>query len=141
MLARAGLVTLWLAAAGSLAMLGVLEYGVSRRPSRAEVRSSALESLPGDPPSARAVASRIGQTWGGWRVVDEISAQRVAVVTVEIARLDQARRVAEQLVEPYKGKYWEVLIYFRRPGQTGPLPDARIQWTPRDGYQEVFYDR
>ncbi|MFN8059277.1 MAG: hypothetical protein U0Q12_08925 [Vicinamibacterales bacterium] len=93
-----------------------------------------------DPPSARAVARRLGRARSGWRVVDEISAQRIAVVKVEADHLDEAPTIAAQLVEPYKARYSEVLLYFSRPGHSGPLPDLRIQWTPAGGYVQITYD-
>lgn len=131
---------LWMAALAALG--GLLSLGtMGESPATAVVDVDVSYGPPPSPPppSARETARRLG-TWGGWRVVDEISAQRIAVVHVELERLDEASKIAAQLVEPYKSRYSEVLVYFRKPGLRGLLPNLRIQWTPRDGYREIWYE-
>ena len=68
----------------------------------------------------------------GWRVRDYLSALGVLIVEVETRRLDDTVGIARALVEPLKGSYIEVLVYFSAPGQQ---PAAqRVQWTPERGY-------
>lgn len=135
---RLGLITLWACALGALAVLVDLGRSAPEPLPSADVSRSSAS--PVEPASARLVARRLGHTWGGWKVLDEVSAHRVAVVHVEVERLNESRRIAQQIVEPYKAKYHEVLIYFSPPGHRGPLPSLRIQWTPNGGYAEIWYD-
>ncbi len=135
---RKGLVALWALALGGLALL--VDLGRTAADALPPAQVSALSASPVEPASARLVARRLGHTWGGWRVLDEVSAHRVAVVHVEVERLSESRRIAQQIVEPYKAKYHEVLIYFTPPGHRDSLPTLRMQWTPKDGYSEIWYD-
>lgn len=135
---RAGLVALWALALSALALL--VDLGRTAPDTLPPAEEAATSSSPVEPASARLVARRLGHTWGGWRVVDEVSAHRVAVVHLEVERLSEARRIAQQIVEPYKAKYYEVLMYFSPPGHRDPLPSLRIQWTPKAGYVEIWYD-
>lgn len=133
-----GLVVLWALALGGLALL--VDLGRATADAVPPAQTAALSSSPVEPPSARLVARRLGHTWGGWRVLDEVSAHRVAVVHIEVERLNESRRIARQIVEPYKAKYHEVLMYFTPPGHRDPLPTLRVQWTPKGGYSEIWYD-
>lgn len=76
----------------------------------------------------------------GWRVVRSFSAHSVMVVDVQTDRLEDAKAIAVQIVEPVKRDYMEIMIYFRSGGPRRDLPDRRVQWTPRGGYVETGYD-
>jgi hypothetical protein len=76
-----------------------------------------------------------------WTVTSATSAHHVMVVEVETERLDEARSIAIQIVEPLRDRYEEVLLYVRRPGTSQELAARRIQWTPRGGYVETIYSR
>jgi hypothetical protein len=74
-----------------------------------------------------------------WAVTKATSAEHTLVVEVEAERLDQARTIAVEIVEPLQSRgYEEVLIYIRQPGSKIPSV-RRIQWTPRGGYVESSY--
>ena len=68
----------------------------------------------------------------GWRVTTARSVMGVLLVTVETDRVDDAVRIARDVVEPTKSEHLEALVYFHRPD--APLAAARVQWTPRRGY-------
>lgn len=133
-----GLIVLWALALGSVAVLIDLGRPATERLPPTEI--GAASASPVEPASAKLVARRLGHTWGGWRVLDEVSAHRVAVVHIEVERMNEARRISQQIVEPYKAKYHEVLMYFVPPGHRGLLPTLRVQWTPKGGYSEIWYD-
>lgn len=76
----------------------------------------------------------------GWRVAHQLSAHHILVLEVETERLDEAKAIAAQLVEPVRDRYSEIVVYFYRPGQRGKLADRRVQWTPRGGYVLVLYN-
>jgi hypothetical protein len=74
----------------------------------------------------------------GWAVTKATAAQHMMVVEVDAERLDDARGIAVQIVEPVRSSYDEILIYVRQPGRSTPVV-RRIQWTPRGGYVETTY--
>lgn len=74
-----------------------------------------------------------------WTVTEHLSAHNVLIAHVETAHLDEAVSIAQQLTEPIKDKYAEVMIYFHRPGRPDTLPPKRVQWTPTTGYVETSY--
>jgi hypothetical protein len=78
----------------------------------------------------------------GWTVTKATSAQHMMVVHVDAERLEEARGIAVQIVEPVRSHgYDEILIYVRQPGRRDAAL-RRIQWTPRGGYVETtFIDR
>lgn len=77
--------------------------------------------------------------WPSWRVMQANSAHNVLVVDVDAQRVEQARQIADQIVEPVRSRgYHEILIYVRETGN----PDGamrRVQWTPRRGFVESAY--
>lgn len=77
----------------------------------------------------------------GWKVVHQLSAHHVLVVEVETTRVHEAAEIAQQLAEPVKASYSEIMVYFFGPGGRGRLLAARVQWTPKGGYVETRYDR
>lgn len=75
----------------------------------------------------------------GWVVKKATSAHHAMVVDVDAERLEEARGIAVQIVEPVRTHgYDEILIYVRQPGRREPLV-RRIQWTPRGGYAVTTY--
>ncbi|HVG56786.1 MAG TPA: hypothetical protein VM846_20275 [Vicinamibacterales bacterium] len=74
----------------------------------------------------------------GWAVIKATSAEHMMVMDVEAERIEEARGIAIQIVEPVKDRYDEILIYVRQPGARVPTV-RRIQWTPRGGYTETSY--
>ena len=77
--------------------------------------------------------------WPAWTVTMANSAHHALVVDVEARRVDQARQIAEQIVEPVRSRgYQEILIYIRKAGDPD-APMRRVQWTPKTGYVESAY--
>ena len=77
--------------------------------------------------------------WPAWTVTMANTAHHALVVDVEARRVEQARQIAEQIVEPVRSRgYQEILIYIRKAGDPD-APMRRIQWTPRTGYVESAY--
>ena len=77
--------------------------------------------------------------WPAWTVKMANTAHHALVVDVEARNVAQARRIAEQIVEPVRSRgYQEILIYIRKAGDPD-APMRRVQWTPRTGYVESAY--
>ena len=75
----------------------------------------------------------------GWVVTRATSAQHMMVVDVEAERIEEARGIAVQIVEPVRSQgYDEILIYVRQPGRRDAAV-RRVQWTPRGGYIVTSY--
>lgn len=129
---RRGIITLvWLVAV--LAVVGLWQAGrdLSDRP-----------QPPASPNLARALAAPAvpaGPSGDGWRVVHQTSAHYMLVLEVETERVAEAGPIAQQLTDPVKDRYAEVLVYVFRPGRRGGLPAARVQWTHRGGYEVTEY--
>jgi hypothetical protein len=88
---------------------------------------------------SRAARERAQSPRIGWVVTKATSAEHTMVVDVEAERLEDARGIALQIVEPVRSHgYQEILIYVRQPGRRIPAV-RRIQWTPRGGYVESEY--
>ena len=127
---KALLVAVWIAAAGSIVLLGLAVYEVKRtppvqpKPIMVEVMSPRQKHNPGL----------------RWTVTEHLSAHHVLIAQVETEYLHEAMAIAQQLTEPVKEKYAEVLIYFHRPGRPDTLPPRRVQWTPTSGYVETSYE-
>jgi hypothetical protein len=127
------------AGVASLAVLALLGLGVLLRPAPrlatpAEKATSRLARTLNKAALAASNTPRIG-----WAVTKATSAQHMMVVEVDAERLDDARGIAIQIVEPVRSSgYDEILIYVREPGRTTPAV-RRIQWTPRGGYVESTY--
>jgi hypothetical protein len=76
-----------------------------------------------------------------WIVTKANSAHRAMVVEVEASRLEEARAIAIQIVQPMRSRgYEEILIYVRGPQSGMDTAVRRIQWTPNGGYVETVYD-
>jgi hypothetical protein len=74
-----------------------------------------------------------------WTVIKAMSARHEMVIEVEADQPGTARQIAEQLLEPLRGKYEEVLIYVRPIGSPANTIVRRIQWTPDAGLIETTY--
>jgi hypothetical protein len=75
-----------------------------------------------------------------WSATSATSAMRTLVVHVEAVRVNDARAIAERIVEPRREQYDDVLVYVHRVGGSAQLAARRVEWSPRDGYVEVRYD-
>lgn len=126
---RVGLIAIWLAAAGAGVVLALVIYEVKRTP---PVRPKTISVEVMSPRQKFNPATR-------WTVTEHLSAHNVLIAQVETAHLEEAVSIAQQLTEPIKDKYAEVLIYFHRPGRPDTLPPRRVQWTPSAGYVETAY--
>jgi hypothetical protein len=77
--------------------------------------------------------------WPAWTVRMANSAHHALVVDVEARDVEDARQIAEQIVEPVRSRgYQEILIYIRKVGDPD-APMRRVQWTPKTGYVESAY--
>ncbi len=126
------LVVVWLAAAGTIAALVFAIYEVKRTPS-VQVQPQPIVVDVMAPRQKHNPATR-------WTVTEHLSAHHVLIAQVETAHLQDAMSIAQQLTEPVKEKYAEVMIYFHRPGRPDTLPPRRVQWTPSHGYVETRYE-
>jgi hypothetical protein len=119
----------------------LLIYELKRSPSRLSVENS--DAAPAKKPMRVEVLSP-RQKYNPatrWTVTEHLSAHNVLIAQVETNYLHEAVAIAQQLTEPIKDKYAEVLIYFHRPGRPDTLPPKRVQWTPTTGYVETTYDQ
>jgi hypothetical protein len=90
-------------------------------------------------PAVDAAASP--NAWARWVgvVTEQFSAHRVLIAHVETKFLDESVAIAQQIAEPVKDRYAEILIYFHRPGRPDTPPPRRVQWTRPHGYLETIY--
>jgi hypothetical protein len=136
--ARVGIIVVWLAAASAAGLLGLLMYELKRT---APAQSAAQDASAGREPMRVEVLSP-RQKYNPatrWTVTEHLSAHNVLIAHVETTHLDDAVSIAQQLTEPIKDKYAEVMIYFHRPGRPDTLPPRRVQWTRAAGYVETAY--
>jgi hypothetical protein len=131
---RRGIIALvWLVAALAVVGLWLAAHDLSDRP-----------QPPAPPNLARALAEPAvpaGPSGDGWKVVHQTSAHYMLVLEVETERVAEAGAIAQQLADPVKDRYAEVLVYLFRPGRRGGLPAARVQWTRRGGYDVTQYEQ
>ena len=127
---RVLLIAIWSAAGAALVLLGAAIYEVKRTP---PVKPKAISVEVMSPRQRYNPAAR-------WTVTEHLSAHNVLIAQVETEFLNESVSIAQQLTEPIKDKYAEVLIYFHRPGRPDTLPPRRVQWTPKSGYVETRYD-
>ncbi len=123
----------WLTAFGLFAAL--IEW--SARPPRPRPTPAAVTDL------VRALnkleSSSSSVTHEPWTVTRATSAHRAIVIDVEADMPEDARRIANDIVDPLRAKYEEVLIYVRPTGNPVNAIVRRIQWTPHDGFVEMSY--
>jgi len=74
-----------------------------------------------------------------WTVTRATSAHRAMVVDVETDMPEDALQIANDIVDPLRAKYEEVLIYVRPTGNPANAIVRRIQWTPHNGFVEMSY--
>ena len=77
----------------------------------------------------------------GWYVRNMATAHGAFVIEVEAEDPEESETISRALIEPIKDDYAEILVYVNRMGDDSDLPARRVQWTPRDGYVELSYDR
>jgi hypothetical protein len=74
-----------------------------------------------------------------WTVTKANSAHHALVVDVEARHVEDARKIAEEIVSPMRSRgYQEVLIYVY-PVNDPKGAMRRVQWTPRTGFIETLY--
>ena len=74
-----------------------------------------------------------------WTVVAAHAAHHAFVVEVEALRVEEARKIAEEIITPVRDKgYQEILIYIYKAGDYNAAA-RRIQWTPLNGYVESAF--
>lgn len=101
--------------AGVLAFIG---YELSRSGTLAS-QAAPTDQLP---------TQRNPNEWARWVITEHLSAHRAFIGHVETRFLDEAVAITQQIAEPVKDRYAEILIYFHRPGRPDPLPPRRVQW-------------
>ncbi len=74
-----------------------------------------------------------------WTVTRATSAYRAMVVDVEADTPEDALQIANDIVDPLRAKYEEVLIYVRPTGNPLNAIVRRIQWTPHNGFVVMVY--
>ena len=121
----------WMAFLATLAVVN----GLAIRPKVSSEAGAASVSPPAPPP-------KVGARYPGWTVTRAYSAHHMMVVEVETDGAATSTQIAAQIVEPLKGRYDEVLVYVRKPGEPADaLPGRRVQWTRQGGYVESVYER
>jgi hypothetical protein len=125
------LVVVWSAAAAGLGLLGFAIYELKRTPP-VHASPTPIDRLP---------ARQRHNLLARWTVTEHRSAHNVLIAQVETEHLTEAVAIAQQLTEPVKDKYAEVLIYFHRPGRPDTLPPRRVQWTRAAGYLETLFEQ
>lgn len=130
LVAKLFLVAIWLAAAIGVGLVVFAVYEV-KRSSVPQAQAMSIE---------RAPARQNHNPWARWSLTEHRSAHNMLVAHVETDYLDEALVIAQQLAEPVKERYEEVLIYFHRPGRPDTLPPRRVQWTLKSGYVESVYE-
>ena len=128
---RVLLIAIWSAAGAALLVVGLAIYEIKRTPTVRATPTMTVEVM--SPRQKYNPATR-------WTVTEHLSAHNVLIAQVETRHLNEAISIAQQLTEPIKDKYAEVLIYFHRPGRPDTLPPRRVQWTPKAGYVETSYE-
>ena len=129
-MARVVLAVIWIAAAGTVATLGYIGYGMTRN-GPVRPKPATIERLP---------ARQKHNPWARWSITEHKSAHHVLIAHVETEYLAEAVAIAQQIAEPVKSDYAEVLIYFHRPGRPDLLAPRRVQWSARTGYVESVYE-
>ncbi len=133
---------------GCAGALLVLNWNIRRAPLETggeaparELEIVTLDALPDQPPDRAADPDEPSLVNDGWYVRNMATAHGAFVIEVEAEDPEQTDTIARALIEPIKDDYAEVLVYVNRMGDDSDLPARRVQWTPRDGYVELNYDR
>lgn len=123
-------IAVWLIGLGGVGVLALAMYEI-KRTAPVHARPVPMER---QPPRQRY------NSLARWTLTEHLSAHNVLIGQVETEFLHEAMFIAQQLTEPLKGTYAEVLIYFHRPGRPDILAPRRVQWTPKNGYVETRYE-
>ena len=133
---------------GCAGALLVLNWNIRRAPLETGGQDPAggleivtLDALPDQSPDRAADPAEPSLVNDGWYVRNMATAHGAFVIEVEAEDPEQTDTIARALIEPIKDDYAEVLVYVNRMGDDSDLPARRVQWTPRDGYVELNYDR
>jgi hypothetical protein len=129
-MARAALIAIWLAAGSVTALLGFIGYELTRG-GAIKPQAMPIERLP---------RRQQHNPWARWSVTEHVTAHYVLIAHVETGFLAEAVAISQQITEPVKDRYSEVLIYFHRPGRPDTLPPRRVQWSVKTGYVETVYE-
>ena len=129
-MARVALALIWMAAVGTVGTLGYIGYGITRG-GPVVPKAATIERLP---------ARQKHNPWARWSITEHKSAHYVLIAHVETDYLVEAVSIAQQILEPIKADYTEVLIYFHRPGRPDIVAPRRVQWSVRTGYVESVYE-
>ena len=122
----------WLAAIGGFAAF--VEYSARPQPTPTPPAVTALvKSL-----NKMTTPSPFGRH-EPWIVTRATSARRAMVIDVEADKPEDARRIAEEIIAPLRGRYEEVLVYVRPIGSPQGSLTRRIEWTLRAGFIETNY--
>jgi hypothetical protein len=71
----------------------------------------------------------------GWKITRRYSANQALIVEVECRDRERAVKIAEEIVDPVKASYVEVLVYVKAIGGT---ETRRVQWTKNSGEYRVL---
>lgn len=100
------------------------------------LQTAAAPAPPPIPPNALAPAPPRPSAFAWWLTAAS-SAHRAMVLEVETTRPAEAVAIAQQLTEPYKDRYDEVLVFFFEPNLNPRLASVRVQWTRARGYRTL----
>ena len=122
----------WFAAL--LVGLAAVLYGSgSRRPSRPPTTDTLARAIN--------TAQQVPDHRWQWSATSTKSAMHGLVVNVEAFDVASARHVAETIVEPRRDRFDEILVYVHRVGRSADLAARRVEWSRRDGYEEIVYSK
>jgi hypothetical protein len=124
------LVGVWVVALSAAGVLGYMVHELRGGP-RVVPHATPIERLP---------ARQNHNPWARWSVTEHRAAHYVLIAHVETEFLAEAVAISQQITEPVRDRYSEVLIYFHRPGRPDPLPPRRVQWSAKAGYVETIYE-
>ena len=125
----------WVAFVWFAALLGLaaaMHGSGSSRPPRPRVTTALARSIND--------AQHVSDFRWRWSATSATSAMREMVVNVEAFRIDEARAIAEAIVEPRRTHYDDILIYVRPVGRGAQLAPRRVEWSRRDGYVLTRYE-
>jgi hypothetical protein len=74
-----------------------------------------------------------------WTVRKSAGALREMVVHVAAENPERARIIAEQIIDPVREQYVEILVYVHAIDEKRNPLTRRVEWTPRSGYLETSF--
>lgn len=90
-----------------------------------------------DPPAAPPAIRPAPIGPAGWKETRRYSVNRVVIIEGESPYPERAAEIARELIEPGSGRYDEVLVYVRPPGDRSRT--WRVQWTKAGGFKVIAY--